>query len=182
MGRPTQTRSSRSLIICRLTWPACKNSDLNSPRPCRKLCQTGSSAPAATHRELGIACRFRSRGQTVPPAQTRWLGRPPVTHSLAPAPARPSDIVNVHIMAPHMRPYARSLTITPGATLRATPFFCLIPPIPPGQFLAISMPRRCGLYTANLPRDLPMPPWPWPVDTGGCAQRGPTSQVLASKV
>ncbi len=65
------------------------------------------------HRDLGIACRYNTEvGQFPLPRRAGWVARLSPAHW--PQLCVPIEIVNVHMMAPHMRPYARSLSLRRG--------------------------------------------------------------------
>jgi len=81
------------------------------------------------HRELGIACRYEAEvGQFPLPKRPGWVARLSPAHW--PQLRTPIDIVNVHMKAPHMRPYARSLALRRGQLSGLLHFLAREPHIP----------------------------------------------------
>ncbi len=83
------------------------------PQLARALSQALPHGQLGTHRayrELGIACRYEAEVKQFPlPRRSGWAAHLSPAHW--PQLRAAIEIVNVHIMAPHMRPIARSLAL-----------------------------------------------------------------------
>lgn len=81
------------------------------------------------HRELGIACRYEAAVVQFPlPKRPGWVARLSPAHW--PQLRTPIDIVNVHMMAPHMWPYTHSLALRRGQLSGLLRFLAQDPDIP----------------------------------------------------
>ncbi|PON13031.1 hypothetical protein C2W62_36485 [Candidatus Entotheonella serta] len=98
-------------------------------KPISQVLAHGQLGAHPYHRELGIACRYEAEVKQFPlPRRPGWVARLSPAHW--PQLHSPIEIVNVHIMAPHMRPYARSLSLRRGQLAGLLHFLAQEPDVP----------------------------------------------------